>query len=330
MLNEEKSKKKVLALHTGGTISMVQESDTGGVSLSDTHPLSQNLIGIPEEIDVDVEEIFNLPSPHITPKDMLRLKKRIEQATKERYDGVVITHGTDTLEETAYFLELTTNNDLAVVLTGAMRSSNEIGSDGLYNYVQAIITAADASAKDKGVLVVMNDEIHAARFVTKTHTTSVDTFRAPTFGPIGILSKNRPFFLKEVIEDVILPIDTVDGEIPIIKAYAGMDDTLFRVLTKAKVDGVVVEALGAGNLPPNVLDGLSQMLEEKIPVALVSRCANGVAEDIYSYTGGGIPLKNMGVMFVKGLTGPKARLRLLVALNARLTPEQLRNYMTAL
>jgi len=319
--------KKVLVLHTGGTISMTQEQG-GGVSLSNKHPLGDKFLPLPKEIELQIEEIFNLPSPHITPKEMLMLKERIVKAQEQDFVGVVITHGTDTLEETAYFLELTLENHLAIVLTGAMRSSNEIGSDGLYNFRQAIITAAHESARDKGVLVVMNDEIHEARFVTKTHTTSVDTFRAPTFGPIGILSKNKPIFLKEVIEEERYDIKSVQGTIPIIKAYAGMDGTLFKLLNDSPVDGVVIEALGAGNLPPQVLPELQQLLDKNIPIALVSRCANGIAEDIYSYSGGGIELKKMGIMFVRGITGPKARLRLLVALNANLSGRELKHYMT--
>ncbi|HCM88302.1 MULTISPECIES: asparaginase [Vagococcus] len=319
--------KKVLVLHTGGTISMTQEKD-GAVSLSNHHPLQETMDLLPQNIKVVVEETFNLPSPHITPKEMLILKNRIEKAQKENFDGVVITHGTDTLEETAYFLDISFKKEIAVVLTGAMRSSNELGADGLYNYVQAIITASDDKSKDQGVLVVMNDEIHAGRFVTKTHTTSVDTFRTPTFGPIGIISKSQVIFLKEVVEHHSLTITDVSGKVILLKAYAGMDAMLFDVLREAKVDGVVVEALGAGNLPPKVIKSLEEMIAEGIPVALVSRCSNGIAQDIYDYEGGGIPLRKLGVMFVKGLTGPKARLRMLVGLNARLSHHELRQFMT--
>lgn len=319
--------KKVLVLHTGGTISMTQEKD-GAVGLSASHPLSESMDLIPDNVEVVVEEIFNLPSPHITPKEMLLLKKRIEKAQTQNFDGVVITHGTDTLEETAYFLDISFKKEIAVVLTGAMRSSNELGSDGLYNYVQAIITASDDKSKDQGVLVVMNDEIHAGRFVTKTHTTSVDTFRTPTFGPIGILSKRQVIFLKEVVEHHALNIESVDGKVILLKAYAGMDAMLFDVLKESQVDGVVIEALGAGNLPPQVITNLKELIDSGIPVSLVSRCSNGIAEDIYDYEGGGIPLRKMGVMFVKGLTGPKARLRMLVGINARLSHHELRQFMT--
>lgn len=319
--------KKVLVLHTGGTISMTQEED-GAVGLSTHHPLSQTRNIVPKNIDVTVEEIFNLPSPHITPNEMLIIKNRIEKAQTEDFDGVVITHGTDTLEETAYFLDISFKKEISVVLTGAMRSSNEIGADGLYNYVQAIITASDDKSKNQGVLVVMNDEIHAARFVSKTHTTSVDTFRTPTFGPIGILSKRQVIYLKEVVEHHSMSIQSVEGKVILVKAYAGMDAMLFDVLKDAQVDGVVIEALGAGNLPPKVIPSLQKLIDSGIPVSLVSRCSNGIAQDIYDYEGGGIPLRKMGVMFVQGLTGSKARLRMLVGLNARLSHHEFRQFMT--
>lgn len=319
--------KKVLVLHTGGTISMVQE-EGGSVGLSQSHPLAETMSLLPKDIKVQVEEIFNLPSPHITVTEMLKLKERIVRAQEEAFDGVVITHGTDTLEETAYFLDISFDKKIAVVLTGAMRSSNEIGSDGLYNYMKAIVTAADDKSKNQGVLVVMNDEIHAARFVTKTHTTSVDTFRTPTFGPIGIISKNQIMFVKEVVEAYTYDISTVEGRIPLVKAYAGMDGFIFESLLEADIDGLVIEALGAGNLPPGVLPFIQKIIDKQIPIALVSRCSNGIAQDIYDYEGGGIPLKKMGVMFVSGLTGPKARIHMLVGLNAQLSHDEFRQFMT--
>ncbi len=132
----------------------------------------------------------------MTLERMFQLKERIQEAYSEPIDGVVITHGTDTLEETAYFLDITLEKKIPIVLTGAMRSSNEIGSDGLYNFISAIWTACSDESYDKGVLVVMNDEIHTARYVTKTHTTNVATFRTPTFGPIGTIAKERAFFCE--------------------------------------------------------------------------------------------------------------------------------------
>lgn len=148
--------KNFLVLHTGGTISM-SENDAGEIMPNESNPLNQFQLATDVPLKLTTEGIFNLPSPQITPNEMLQIQQRILQAEKDGVDGVVITHGTDTLEETAYFLDLTLPSAVPVVLTGAMRSSNEIGSDGMYNCQSAIRVAASDDSRHKGVLVVMND-----------------------------------------------------------------------------------------------------------------------------------------------------------------------------
>ena len=242
--------------------------------------------------------------------------------------GVVITHGTDTLEETAFFLDTTIGDQIPIVVTGAMRSSNELGSDGLYNFESAIRVASCDEAIGKGVLVVMNDEIHSARYVTKTHTTNVATFRTPTLGPIGLVTKHRILFMQELLDSTRLDISSVNGTIPIVKAYAGMQGDLLEALAHAKVDGLVIEALGAGNLPPQALTALKKLLIQKIPVILVSRCFNGIAEPVYDYEGGGKELADMGVIFCNSINSQKARLKLLIALNYGLKEQKLADFIT--
>ncbi|MDT3391892.1 MAG: asparaginase, partial [Bacillota bacterium] len=209
---------RILILHTGGTIAMA-ENESGALTPSTANPLMAYNNLFQGKYDLTVEEAFNLPSPHMTPTEMLQLKDRIVAAEKDGIDGVVITHGTDTLEETAYFLDLTLPPLIPVVITGAMRSSDEIGSDGLYNLTSALKTAASPSARRKGVLVVMNDEVHSARFVTKTHTTNVATFRTPTFGPIGIREKDGAKFFQELTNQSLCKIDHVIDQVYLLKAY---------------------------------------------------------------------------------------------------------------
>jgi len=317
--------KKILVLHTGGTISMVKK-DGGLVVLSSENPLSGHDDIFKTRADLTIKNVFNLPSPHIGLKEMSELKKIISQSQDE-FDGVVITHGTDTLEETAYFLDITLDKKIPVVLTGAMRSSDDIGSDGLYNFMNAILVAVSEKSKHQNVLVVMNDEIHAAKFVTKTHTTNVDTFRTPTFGPIGIILKDEVYFLSEATRRNILDINTCDDDVLLIKAFAGMDETLFELFLQSGKKGLVIEALGAGNLPPKTLAPLKKILDKNIPVALISRCSNGVSQDIYNYTGGGAELKQMGLVFVKLINGSKARIRMAVALNAGLSLSEINDFM---
>ena len=320
--------KKIIILHTGGTIAMKENILTGGVSPDVVNPLLDAEITVPENVDLVMEDIFNLPSPHIMPKHMLILKKRIMEAIDSDIRGVVITHGTDTLEETAFFLDTTIGDQIPIVVTGAMRSSNELGSDGLYNFESAIRVASCDEAIGKGVLVVMNDEIHSARYVTKTHTTNVATFRTPTLGPIGLVTKHRILFMQELLDSTRLDISSVNGTIPIVKAYAGMQGDLLEALAHAKVDGLVIEALGAGNLPPQALTALKKLLIQKIPVILVSRCFNGIAEPVYDYEGGGKELADMGVIFCNSINSQKARLKLLIALNYGLKEQKLADFIT--
>lgn len=307
--------KKILILHTGGTISMNTDQTTGAIKPSSEHPLHAYDYLFKDEVELSEEDILHLPSPHITPNDMLQIKYRIDRAVESgEADGIVITHGTDTLEETAYFLDLTTDGSIPIVLTGAMRPIDEIGSDGVRNLQNAVWTAMSENACDKGVLVVMNEEVHAARYVTKTHTTNVATFRTPTFGPIGIVSKNNVIFYQKLVDKEYYPVHRISKNVVLLKAYAGMDSMLLDVLAEKNVDGVVIEALGAGNLPPMTLSGLKRLLTMNIPIVLTSRAFNGIAQDIYAYEGGGKLLKEMGVIFATGLSGPKARLKLLVVL----------------
>ena len=316
--------KKILVLHTGGTISM-QADSSGAVVTSSDNPM--NHVSNPlEGIQVHTLDFFNLPSPHIKPKHMLALYQKIKEEAAN-YDGVVITHGTDTLEETAYFLDTMEIPRIPIILTGAMRSSNELGSDGVYNYLSALRVASDDKATDKGVLVVMNDEIHAAKYVTKTHTTNVSTFQTPTHGPLGLIMKQEILYFKTAEPRVRFDLDRIEGLVPIITVYAGMTDELLDMLDWDKVDGLIIQAFGAGNIPKETAQKLESLLHKGIPVALVSRCFNGIAEPVYAYQGGGVQLQKAGVLFVKELNAQKARLKLLIALNAGLKGEALKGYI---
>ena len=316
--------KKILVLHTGGTISM-QADDSGAVVTSQDNPM--NHVSNPlEGVEVHALDFFNLPSPHIKPKHMLALYQKIKEEA-DHYDGFVITHGTDTLEETAYFLDTMEVPHKPIVLTGAMRSSNELGSDGVYNYLSALRVASDDKAADKGVLVVMNDEIHAAKYVTKTHTTNVSTFQTPTHGPLGLIMKHEILYFKTAEPRVRFDLDKIQGLVPIIPVYAGMTEELLDLLPVDQLDGLIIQAFGAGNVPKETAKKLNALIQEGLPIALVSRCFNGIAEPVYAYEGGGVCLQNAGVFFVKELNAQKARLKLLIAINAGLTGDELRAYM---
>lgn len=312
--------KKILVLHTGGTISM-QADQNGAVESSPINPMTQVTSPL-ENIEVVSVDFLNLPSPHIQIDHMMMIYKKIREEASH-FDGFVITHGTDTIEETAYFLDTMSTPQKPIVMTGAMRSSNELGSDGIYNYRTALRVAADEKSADKGVLVVMNDEIHAAKYVTKTHTTNVSTFQTPTHGPLGLVTKREILFFKAADKRVRFDLQAINGVVPIIKSYADMDTILLDALVEAPISGLVIEALGAGNLPPASISAIKKLINKQLPIVLVSRCFNGIAEPVYAYDGGGIQLEELGVLFVKELNSQKARIKLLIAANAGLNGQDL-------
>ncbi|HHO5060932.1 TPA: asparaginase [Staphylococcus aureus] len=318
--------KHLLVIHTGGTISMSQDQSNKVVT-NDINPISLHQDVINQYAQIDELNPFNVPSPHMTIQHVKQLKDIIlEAVTNKYYDGFVITHGTDTLEETAFLLDLILGIEQPVVITGAMRSSNEIGSDGLYNYISAIRVASDEKARHKGVMVVFNDEIHTARNVTKTHTSNTNTFQSPNHGPLGVLTKDRVQFHHMPYRQQALENVNEKLNVPLVKAYMGMPGDIFSFYSREGIDGMVIEALGQGNIPPSALEGIQQLVSLNIPIVLVSRSFNGIVSPTYAYDGGGYQLAQQGFIFSNGLNGPKARLKLLVALSNNLDKAEIKAY----
>ncbi|MBG0952560.1 asparaginase [Staphylococcus aureus] len=318
--------KHLLVIHTGGTISMSQDQSNKVVT-NDINPISMHQDVINQYAQIDELNPFNVPSPHMTIQHVKQLKDIIlEAVTNKYYDGFVITHGTDTLEETAFLLDLILGIEQPVVITGAMRSSNEIGSDGLYNYISAIRVASDEKARHKGVMVVFNDEIHTARNVTKTHTSNTNTFQSPNHGPLGVLTKDRVQFHHMPYRQQALENVNDKLNVPLVRAYMGMPGDIFSFYSREGIDGMVIEALGQGNIPPSALEGIQQLVSLNIPIVLVSRSFNGIVSPTYAYDGGGYQLAQQGFIFSNGLNGPKARLKLLVALSNNLDKAEIKSY----
>lgn len=318
--------KHLLVIHTGGTISMSQDQSNKVVT-NDINPISMHQDVINQYAQIDELNPFNVPSPHMTIQHVKQLKDIIlEAVTNKYYDSFVITHGTDTLEETAFLLDLILGIEQPVVITGAMRSSNEIGSDGLYNYISAIRVASDEKARHKGVMVVFNDEIHTARNVTKTHTSNTNTFQSPNHGPLGVLTKDRVQFHHMPYRQQALKNVNEKLNVPLVKAYMGMPGDIFSFYSREGIDGMVIEALGQGNMPPSALEGIQQLVSLNIPIVLVSRSFNGIVSPTYAYDGGGYQLAQQGFIFSNGLNGPKARLKLLVALSNNLDKAEIKSY----
>lgn len=319
--------KRILIVNTGGTISMYEDPNTHTVAPKEEAPLINLMPYLTPHADVEMIDVMNIPSPHMTLQLMAELFHKLDSWQKSgKYDGFVITHGTDTLEETAYFLHLVWPHQEPIVVTGAMRSSNELGADGPMNLVHSVRVAASDKTVGKGVVIVFNDEVHSAHYVTKTHTSNPATFQSPGIGPIGLITKKDIIYLYGLPDKKSLSIQQVTKRVPLVKMVTGFDTELLTCLRQQKMDGLVVEAFGAGNVPPTVSRELQQWIDGDIPVVIVSRCFQGIVQDIYNYEGGGGQLKDMGVIFCNGLNGQKARIKLLIALEQDWTKDELRAY----
>lgn len=307
---------KIVIIFTGGTISMKNDANLNAAipSLSGNDILKM-VPNIKEISQIEIIQFGNFPSPHFTPELLVNLKLEVENVIKkQQVKGVVITHGTDTIEETAYFLDLTINSEKPIVLTGAMKNSSEIGYDGPSNLIASVITASSEKAKNKGVLVVFNNEIHAARDVTKTHTSSIDTFKSLETGPIGVVDNNRAYFYRNIETRDYIPVDHLEPRVSLLKVAFGMDDKIIRFLVNSGEKGIVIEGTGRGNVPPKLADGIEYAISKGVIVVLVSRCPMGRVDASYGYKGGGKHLKSLGVIFGDNLSGQKARIKLMAAL----------------
>lgn len=307
--------KKVIVLTTGGTIAMKLDPAHGIVPAVSGEDLVASVPGLREACPIEVMEFSNIPSPHMTPKRMFELGNKVEELLRhEDILGVVITHGTDTLEETAYLLDLVHNSEKPVCLTGAMRSAAEISPDGPVNLLCAVRTAASSEARGKGVLVVMNEEIHAAREVVKSHSANTETFVSPFWGPLGYVDPDRVVFRRNTLgRQSIRPPELVE-DVHLIKLASGSDSLLIDFLVERNVRGLVLEAFGRGNVPPAALPGIRRAVEKGIPVVITTRTIAGRVLDVYGYEGGAKTVLEAGGILGGETSGPKARLKLMLAL----------------
>jgi L-asparaginase len=239
-------------------------------------------------------------------------------------DGVVVTHGTDALEETAYMADLLLDPDKPLVFTAAMRNNSELGADGPRNILAAVRVARCRDAAGLGALIVFNGRVLAARDTIKMHSSNLDAFRSPEHGPIGSVDDQHVnIYRRSLVRQHIAP-DHIVPEIAFVKVCAGMNSDYLLWSLQNGYRGLVLEAVGQGNVPPMMLDGIRAWLDAGRPVVLVSRCPEGRALDTYAYEGGGKQLHNMGVIFGEDLTGQKARIKLMLALGLTANLEEIR------
>lgn len=320
--------KKILIVFTGGTFSMMIDQNTGGAvprysgsELLDMIPKAKELA------EIDYYDFGKYPGPHVTPQLMLTLSKKINQLLIEKkYDGIIVTHGTDTLEETAYFLDLTINTEIPIVVIGSMKNSSEPDWDGPKNLIDAIHICLNDNSRNMGVLVCLNGEINAASEVTKIYSDSVESFKSLDFGSLGFVKDGRVIFNRLPFHLEKIETDKIDENVDMITVYAGMNEKFFKFSADSGVSGIVVEALGVGNVPPPAFEGIKYAVNKNIPVVLTSRCPAGETDYIYSYPGAGKHLHDLGVIFADYINGQKARIKLMIVLGKTRDINEIRRY----
>ena len=304
-------KPHLLVLSLGGTITMVP-SDSGGITPKlGAAELVASVPALAEVGDIDARSPFRLPSPSLTPANLVDVAGAIRDAFASGFDGAVVIQGTDTIEESAFLLDLLVDSDKPVVVTGAMRGADAPGADGPANLLSAAIVAACPESHGLGTLAVLNYDIHAARFVQKSHTALPSAFLSPLVGPIGTLIERQPRFYARVKRNPTLPVgEGPPAPVALIKAAMGDDGRLFGSLPGLGYAGVVLEGMGAGHVPADVAPLVGD-LAAKIPVVLASRAMTGhVFTRTYGYPGSEIDLIQRGVLPSGYLSALKARLLL--------------------
>lgn len=310
--------KQVALIFTGGTIGMTIDLEKHGAIPSLTpNEILLSLSGIDEYENLIVHEFSSKPSPYITNQDMEDLAKLCESfLADENIAGAIVIHGTDVLEETAFYLHCVMNSEKPVVLTGSMKNASEFGYDGVTNLVSSIKVCLSKDSIGKGTLVVMNDTINSALEVTKTHTMSLDTFKSIEFGPLGMVDQGEVIYYRDVTHFRKYNLEKESNtDTYLIKAYAGMDGSLVEHLIGQQAKGIVIESLGRGNLPPQMMDSIDKAVNAGIYIVIVSRCYSGRVLDTYAYNGGGKDLVNRGCILGGSFNGQKARILLMLAIS---------------
>lgn len=317
----------IVILFTGGTIAMRNDPGSGGAvpSLTSAEILEATR-GIEVVTGVETEDWGVFPGPHMTVERMWALRNRIaEHLLRPEVTGVVVAHGTDTLEESAYLVARSLPSTKSVVFTGAMRTVSDLGWDGPANLLEAVRVAASPEARGYGAMVVISGQIFAALDATKTNTHLLDAFESPGLGPLGVLDEGELIMHRELPPSppIIQPA-TLATPVDIIFVAAGADERLLDA-SREVARAVVIAAMGRGNVPPAVVPAIQRWIADDKPVVLTSRTQGGRVGHTYGYAGGGRRLEEMGVIFGGSRRAQQARIDLMLALGAGMKMPEVRS-----
>jgi len=319
----------VEVLSTGGTI-----ASTAGTKGATPDTRGEELIaavpGVGEIADVSVSEVTQKASFDMDPGTVATIGRAAIDAAEAGVHGIVVTHGTDTMEESAYYLDLALSGsrglDVPIVFTGAQRRSDEVSPDGPSNLLTAVRAASDERVREAGgVYVALNEELHSARTVTKTHTSKLETFGSPGYGPAATITRDRVVVAGRLgSRSVDIPALDTDRTVWVIQSGCGVGAAQLETARAADVDGVVVEGTGLGNTTDAIGAAVEEIVSDGVPVVVTSRCHAGRTAPVYGTPGGGATLRRYGAIGGGDLPAHKARIKLMLALAYTDDPEEVR------
>ena len=307
-------------MSTGGTIAMRPDPATGTLVPAVSGDELVDMLAWPEAPPLELDDFARVPSFDMHGDLVLALARRVnEHAGRAGVTGIVVTHGTDTMEESVYAIDRLLDSETPVVLTGAQRPVDEPDTDGPRNLRDAIRVAASPGARRRGALITFAGEIHAAREVRKVHTSALPAFGSPGYGYVGHVDGDSVVFRRHPERRPPLSVPEHLAPVDLIRLYAGADARFVRASTASGVRGIVLEGTGRGNANEQVVEGVRRAIAGGVAVVVCSRCTAGRVEPVYG-RGGGRDLAEAGALFAGDLAGPKARVLLQLALGVGIDP----------
>ncbi len=308
---------KVVVVTTGGTVAMKYDKASGGVVPTVSgKDLMAAVPGLEKIASIETVEFCNIDSSQMTPKIWRKLAKKVQTILEQPdIEGVVVTHGTDTMTEGAFFLETILQSKKPVVFVGAMRSTSDLSPDGPANIYNAVLQICSPQSKKWGVTVTMNQFINSARHVYKGETTNVQTFTSGEYGYLGYIVGDKIIKYNDILRKDKMDFPKTLPKVPLFTTYAGDNGKHIRDAVDDGAKGIVVEGVGAGNVNKEVYQAIEYAISKKIPVVIASRVGNGGVYALYGDEGGGGSLVKIGTYLSGDLSAYKARLLLMIALS---------------
>ncbi|MFJ3387758.1 asparaginase [Lysinibacillus sp. NPDC086135] len=307
--------KKVVLITTGGTIA--SKRNTSGKLESGVLDGNEilSMCNLEDNIEIILIDLLHLPSMHMTFDNLNTLTQTInEQLKDESVNGIVVTHGTDSLEETAYFLELTTNDTRPIVVTGSQKSPEDIGTDVYSNLRNSILVASNENANNLGAVVVFNDEILHSKYVKKIHSSSINGFGSIGYGRLGFIDNDEVVIYQKPTKRECYDLKDAYPNVEIVNAYLGCTGFVLDALYTSNIDGIVLVGSGRGQITPSMTKSIEKLIEKNVKIALTTSTEEGRVFPSYDYYGSANNLKEIGVIMGGDFDAKKARIKLMLML----------------